>query len=459
MNSWLVLGDILVVKCGASFYCSKSLTFINLSAWLPLMQLTQATPAQLREFEQTLSQQYAELQAQGLKLDLTRGKPSAQQLDLADALDGILAGDYQAPDADTRNYGGLRGILSARELGAELLGTDVKNTLAGGSSSLTLMFMVLLNQYQFGCRDEASAWRHLKAPKMLCPVPGYDRHFSITEKLGIEMINVTMNDDGPDMDQVEALIKADDEIIGMWCVPKYSNPTGTVYSDAVVDRIAKLGLIANPSFRVMWDNAYAVHDLVENPPELSNITERCAAHGTQDSVWQFASTSKITFASAGISFFASSEANVLNFEKLYGVSTIGPDKVNQLRTIKLLPDLASMKAHMQKHSAILKPRFDAVLEALDNELGKEFGTWTRPQGGYFVSLDTKPGLAKNVVELADAAGVKLTAAGAPFPYGKDPENCNIRISPSFPPLHELETAMKVLVTCVKLATIRQQLAG
>ncbi|PWQ92537.1 aminotransferase class I/II-fold pyridoxal phosphate-dependent enzyme [Leucothrix pacifica] len=421
------------------------------------MDIKQASPDQLIEFEQQLSAEYYELQAQNLSLNLTRGKPSAEQLTLSDALDGILNGNYQEETTDTRNYGGLRGIMGARQLGADLMGTDVENTMAAGNSSLSLMYMVQLNQYLYGCCGEASAWKHLTAPKMLCPVPGYDRHFSISENLGIEMINVPMTNQGPDMDEVEHLLQSDDEIIGMWCVPKYSNPTGTVYSDETVDRIAALGKIAHPSFRVMWDNAYAVHDLVAEAPILANITERCKAHGTEDSVWQFASTSKITFAGAGVSFLHSSAENMGNFEQLLGVTTIGADKVNQLRTTQLIPDMQAMYLHMQKHRKILAPKFDIVLSHLANDLGHDFAKWTKPQGGYFVSLDVKQGLAKTVVELADACGVKLTSAGAPFPYGKDPDDTNIRIAPSFPPLQELEQAMKVLTTCVKLATVRQLL--
>ena len=421
------------------------------------MQISQATPEQLQQLEQQFAAEYQQLKDQNLSLDLTRGKPSAEQLDLSNALDGILDGEFKVSKEDTRNYGGLQGIQSARQLGADLLGSDVANTLAAGNSSLSLMYLVQLHHFIYGCRGESSAWEKLKAPKMLCPVPGYDRHFSISENFGIEMVNVAMTDTGPDMDEVERLIKADSDIIGMWCVPKYSNPTGTVYSDETVDRIAALGKIANPHFKVMWDNAYSVHDLVDEPPVLANILERCKAHNTEDCVWQFASTSKITFAGAGVSFISSSEANMQYFERLLSVMTIGSDKVNQLRTVTLLPDMAAMLGHMKKHREILAPKFEVVLKQLSEELG-EYAQWTKPQGGYFVSLDTRPGLAKEVIELASEAGVKLTGAGAPFPYGKDPDNSNIRIAPSFPPVPELEQAIKVLTTCVKLATIRQMLA-
>ena len=420
------------------------------------MQLNNATPEELKQLEQALTAEYEGLKAQGLSLDLTRGKPSSEQLDLADALDGILDGKLvDAAGVDTRNYGGLRGIMSARQLGADILGTDAANTMSVGNSSLNIMYMVMLNNYLYGCDGKETAWSQLQAPKMLCPVPGYDRHFSITENLNIEMINVDMDENGPDMDQVEALIKADSDIIGMWCVPKYSNPTGATYSDEVVDRIAALGKIANSSFRVMWDNAYAVHDLVENFSPLANILERCKAHGTEDSVWQFASTSKVTHAGSGISFVSSTEKNLKNFEKLLGVTTIGADKVNQLRTVKLLPTMDATYAHMAKHRQILAPKFDVVLTALNSELDEQFATWTNPEGGYFVSLDTQPHLAKTVIAMASEAGVVLTGAGAPFPYGKDPKDCNIRIAPSFPPMDELKVAINVLIVCIKLATVRQ----
>ena len=420
------------------------------------MSLNNATPEELKQLEQTLTAQYEGLKAQNLSLDLTRGKPSSEQLDLADSLDGILDGEFiDAAGVDTRNYGGLRGIMSARQLGADLLGTEAAQTMSVGNSSLNIMYMVMLNNYLYGCRGKDTAWSELKAPKMLCPVPGYDRHFSITENFGIEMINVEMDENGPDMDQVEALIKADSDIIGIWCVPKYSNPSGATYSDEVVDRIAALGKIANSSFRVMWDNAYSVHDLVEDFKQLANISDRCKAHGTEDSVWQFASTSKVTHAGSGISFVSSTEDNLKNFEKLLGVTTIGADKVNQLRTVKLLPNMDATYAHMAKHRAILAPKFDLVLTALKSELDSQYATWTKPEGGYFVSLDTQPNLAKAVIAMSSEAGVVLTGAGAPFPYGKDPKDCNIRIAPSFPPMNELKIALNVLIVCIKLATVRQ----
>lgn len=423
------------------------------------MQLDQATPEQLRQWESQLSADYQAILGKKLNLDLTRGKPSADQLDLSDALDGILQGNYIAADGtDTRNYGGLDGLPEAKQLGANIMGVDTASVLVGGSSSLTLMFQTVLTAHLFGLKDAASAWKNEADVKFICPVPGYDRHFTICEQLGIKMITAPMTATGPDMDEVEALIKADKSIKGLWCVPKYSNPTGVVYSSETVARIAKLGLIASPNFRVFWDNAYSVHDLIDNPPQLASISEACRNSGTQDSVIQFASTSKITQAGAGVAFLSASAANLAGFKKALGAATIGPDKVNQIRHTRFLPDSAALTAHMKKHAALLNPRFAAVLTALAGAFdGTDLGAWEKPVGGYFVSFDTRIGCAKETVRLAAEAGVKLTPAGATFPYGQDPENRNIRIAPSVPTVPEVVEAMKVFVTCVKLASVRQQL--
>ncbi len=423
------------------------------------MQLDQATTEQLQQWETELSNQYQTLQAQSLSLDLTRGKPSAEQLSLSDALDGILKGEYLAKDGtDVRNYGGLEGIAEARQLGAEMLGTTPDQVFAGGNSSLTLMFQAVQFAFEYGLTGPESAWKRLKSPKFLCPVPGYDRHFSVCEQVGIELITVPMLATGPDMDQVESMISADPSIVGMWCVPKYSNPTGVVYSDETVERIAKLGKIANAHFRVFWDNAYAVHDLVENPPQLANIAQACAACGTEDSVLQFASTSKITHAGAGVAFLSASMKNLDGFKKILSNGTIGPDKVNQLRHCKLIPDVDALMAHMKKHAGIINPRFSCVLDNLSRAFdGTDLGNWETPEGGYFISFDTRPGCAKAVVKLAAEAGVKLTPAGATFPYGNDPEDRNIRIAPTVPSEGDVDKAMKVFEVCVKLASVKEQL--
>lgn len=423
------------------------------------MQLDQATPEQLRQWEAELTTSYQELQNLSLNLDLTRGKPSAEQLSLSDKLDGILNGNYTAADGtDVRNYGGLDGIEDARQLGARIFQVAPNEVLAGGNSSLTLMFQAASFAYEFGLNGADSAWKNLSEPKFICPVPGYDRHYTVCEQLGIKMITVPMLSTGPDMDKVEALIKADSDIVGMWCVPKYSNPTGVVYSDETVTRIAQLGKIANPAFRVFWDNAYAVHDLVESPPVLANIAEVCRQQGTEDSVLQFASTSKITHAGAGVAFMSGSAANLTGFKGALGTCTIGPDKINQLRHALFLPDEAALTTHMKKHADIIQPRFNCVLENLENAFsGTDLGAWETPVGGYFISFDTQPGCAQAVVKLAAEAGVKLTPAGATFPYGKDPEDRNIRLAPTVPSVEEVDQAMKVFEVCVKLASVRARL--
>lgn len=425
------------------------------------MQLENASLDQLRQWETQLSADYQAILAKKLNLDLTRGKPSAEQLSLSDALDGILAGNYLAADGtDTRNYGGLDGLPEAKQLGAQIMDVEPANVLVGGNSSLTLMFQVMLTAYQFGLKDAASAWKNEGEVKFLCPVPGYDRHYTVCEQLGIKMVNVPMTSTGPDMDAVEALIKADSSIKGMWCVPKYSNPTGVVYSDETVERIAKLGQIASTNFRVFWDNAYSVHDLSANAPRLMSILEACRRHGTEDSVIQFASTSKITHAGSGVAFVAASAVNLAGFKKFLNTCTIGPDKVNQIRHTRFLPNKEALMTHMAKHAALLNPRFEAVLSALSKAFdGTDLGAWEKPLGGYFVSFDTRPNCAKETVRLAAEAGVKLTPAGATYPYGKDPQDCNIRIAPSVPTVPEVVGAMEVFVTCVKLASVRQAIAS
>ena len=408
--------------------------------------------------EADLEQRYAALQAEGLDLDLTRGKPAGDQLVLSVALDGALDGDYRTEDGtDTRGYGGSDGIAEARRLGAAWLGLAPEEILIGGNSSLTLMYLFLLGAHRFGLDGPRSAWADGPgAARFLCPVPGYDRHFSICEDLGIEMIPVPMTGEGPDMDRVEALVSGDPGVRGMWCVPRYSNPTGETYSADTVRRIAVLGRIAAPGFRVMWDNAYAVHRLAGENPAPENVMTHCRAAGTEDSVVQFASTSKVTFAGAGISFFGGSRRNVDWFRSRLSVMTIGPDKVNQLRHTRLLPDMDAVHSHMERHAGLLRPKFDCVRRRLEEGLGNlGMGRWTDPAGGYFVSFWTRPGLAKETVRLASEAGVRLTPAGAAFPYGDDPEDSHIRLAPSFPPLAEVDRAMEVFVTCAKLAAVRQ----
>lgn len=413
---------------------------------------------------QELLKQYREIQAKNLNLDLTRGKPATAQLDLCQGLDGALQGDYRCEDgSDARNYGGGLGIPEARRFAACYLDASPEQVMVGGNSSLQVMYQYVAHALLQGVRGSDSAWRNeLSAGqriKFLCPAPGYDRHFAICEALDIEMIPIAMTEQGPDMDAVEELLRNDPLIKGIWCVPKYANPNGVVYGDAVVERFAGLGKIAGPNFRIMWDNAYAEHHLVDNPPELANLIKLSEAQGTLDNAIVIGSTSKITFAGAGVAFIATSEANIKHFADYLGIATIGPDKVNQLRHVRFLKDMDGLRALMQQHKAILQPKFELVLSHLDKALagksvnGQPLGQWTKPAGGYFVLFDTQPGLADKVVALCAEAGVKLTPAGSTWPYRKDPANSNIRLAPSFPSLAEIDEAMQVFTLCVELATL------
>ena len=386
----------------------------------------------------------------GLRLDLTRGKPAAEQLDLSNDLDGILEGFYLLQGGtDVRNYGGILGIPEARQLGAEFIGATSEQVMVGGNSSLNLMYQYVEHMMPH--------WRG-EPVKFLCPVPGYDRHFTICEHFDIEMITVPLNDDGPDMQQVQELVSQDATIKGIWCVPKYSNPTGNTYSKEIVEQFAEIPKVAGDNFRVFWDNAYAVHDLVEQGDELPSLITAAEKAGTTDSVVMLGSTSKVTFAGAGISFLATSTSQLAAFEKFLANQMIGFDKVNQLRHVRFLKDSDGIKAHMAKHRDIIKPKFELVLNMLEKHLaGKNMASWNSPRGGYFISLDTRPGLATTIISMAADAGVKLTPAGATFPYGKDPENKNIRLAPTFPELAELESAMDVFVTCVELASLNAEL--
>ncbi|MDX1734625.1 MAG: aminotransferase class I/II-fold pyridoxal phosphate-dependent enzyme [Halioglobus sp.] len=426
-----------------------------------ILHIEQLSNNELRELLRSLEEAYAGLAQRNLALDLTRGKPGAEQLALSDPLDGVLCGDYTAADGtDTRNYGGLQGLPEARALFGQVLGAPAQEVLVGGNASLTLMYATIDLALTEGLRGPATAWGNSDVVKFICPAPGYDRHFAICEHLGIEMVTVPMLDTGPDMDRVEQLVAEDDSIRGMWCVPRFSNPTGVVYSEQTVARIAALGRNAHPQFIVMWDNAYALHTLYDDAPELASIREACVAAGTLDNVFQFGSTSKITFAGAGVSFMASSEDNISALMAHLGYRTIGPDKINQLRHVRFFGDMGNLKAQMARHAAIIRPRFEAVLEVLERELaGSGMGSWLAPRGGYFISFDTLPGLAREVVRLAADVGVKLTPAGATFPYGEDPADRNIRLAPTFPALDDVVAAAEAFAVCVKLASVRQRLAA
>lgn len=399
---------------------------------------------------------YAAIKQRGLKLDMTRGKPSNEQLDLANGMLSVLTpSDYKAADGtDTRNYGGLDGLPEMKALFAELLETSAEHVIVGGASSLSMMHDAVVRALLHGVPGGDGPWSKSKL-KFLCPAPGYDRHFAICQHHGIEMIPVELDQNGPDMPTVERLVASDASIKGMWCVPKYSNPTGETYSAEVVKRLAAMKTAA-PDFRLFWDNAYAVHDLESTADRLLEIIAACAEAGHPNRPLEFASTSKISFAGAGVAAMLTSAANVADAKKHLSIQTIGPDKVNQLRHLRFFKDAAGVRAHMQKHAALLRPKFEAVSRVFERELGGSgLAAWTKPRGGYFVSLDTLDGCASEVVRLADEAGVKLTPAGATFPLGKDPRNRNIRVAPSLPPASQVETAMEVVALCVKLASARK----
>jgi DNA-binding transcriptional MocR family regulator len=395
---------------------------------------------------------YTEIQGAGLKLDLTRGKPSSEQLDLSvELLELPGKGKFRAADGtDVRNYGGLQGLPEARALFTGLLGVPVEQIVMGNNASLALMHDTIVYALLKGTCDSEQPWGKQEIA-FLCPVPGYDRHFKICEEHGIKMIPVTLHDDGPDMDEVERLVAGDASIKGIWCVPKYSNPTGTVYSDAVVERLAGMKTAAK-DFRIFWDNAYAVHHLTDEKVAIANLLELCAAKGNANRALVFASTAKITIAGGGIAAVGASKANVAWLLERLFPRTIGPDKVNQLRHVMFLQDAGGIDALMAKHRALLAPKFECVLRVFAEELtGLPGVSWTKPKGGYFISLDVPAGSAKRVVTLAKEAGVVLTPAGATHPLGKDPDDKTIRIAPSFPGLPEVEAAAKVVAVCVQLA--------
>ncbi|QDQ28088.1 aminotransferase class I/II-fold pyridoxal phosphate-dependent enzyme [Chitinimonas arctica] len=394
--------------------------------------------------------QYQAFKELGLKLDMSRGKPAPEQLDLSA---GLLAelGDFKAQDGtDTRNYGGAVGLPEARALFGALLDVPAAQVVVDSNASLSLMHDVIAFALLHGTAGQPS-WREQGAISFLCPVPGYDRHFAICEALGIKMINVPMTDAGPDMDLVESLVAGDAGIKGMWCVPKYSNPGGVVYSDEVVRRLAAMQTAA-PDFRLMWDDAYHFHHLEARAVEIANVLDACAEAGNPDRAIIFASTSKVTHAGAGMAALAASPANIAWWQRHASVRSIGPDKVNQLRHVRFLRDKAGVEALMERHRLLLKPKFDAVHEQFGHLLGNVEGvSWTRPQGGYFIDLLTPPGKAKRTVALAKEAGITLTPAGASFPYGKDPLDRHIRIAPSFPSQQDITSAAKGIALALLLA--------
>lgn len=401
--------------------------------------------------QEALLKRFEEYKAMGLKLDMSRGKPSKEQLDLS--MDMLKPIDYTENGFDVRNYGILDGLQSCKELFAQLLDVDAKNVLVGPAASLNLMYDYICQCYCEGVLG-STPWSKLDSVKFLCPVPGYDRHFTILEHFGIEMINVPMTAEGPDMDVIEELIK-DESVKGMFCVPKYSNPQGITFSDETVKRIARMKPAAK-DFRIVWDNAYCVHDIKDEGDELLNIFRVDGV--SEDMIIEVCSTAKMTFPGAGISALVASDANMKQIKNRLNCQTISYDKMNQLRHVRFFKNLDGIKAHMKKHAAIMKPKFDMVIEHLENELGGlGIASWIDPNGGYFISLDVMDGCAKRVGELCKEAGVTLTTIGATYPYFNDPKDSNIRIAPSLPPVAELDTATRILCVSVKLAAIEKLL--
>jgi DNA-binding transcriptional MocR family regulator len=399
-------------------------------------------------------ERYEEMKRNPVALDITRGKPSAEQLDLSADLMTILGpGDYKSADGtDCRNYGVLDGLPEVRALFAELLEVRPDQVLAGGNSSLSLMHDTLVHALLHGVPDGSGSWLSQQRPRFLCPVPGYDRHFSMLQNFGIEMINVPMTPAGPDMEMVQRLVATDESIKGMWALPKYGNPTGVTFAPEVVAALARMKTAA-PDFRILWDDAYTIHHLEDTPDVLANALVLAEAAGNGNRFLVYTSFSKVTFAGAGVAAMAGSQANLDWMRKHTSMATIGPDKLNQLRHVRLLPSADAVRAHMKKHAAILRPKFACVERVLGQALGDtELARWTRPRGGYFVSLDVLPGRATRVVKMAADVGLKLTPAGSAFPYRKDPRDQNIRIAPSFPTLPELERAMDVLAVAVVCAS-------
>ncbi|MCM1577584.1 MAG: aminotransferase class I/II-fold pyridoxal phosphate-dependent enzyme [Ruminococcus sp.] len=425
------------------------------------MSLKSMTDSELKNFRDKAAAEYEAFKSRGLKLDMSRGKPCPEQLALSMPLLDILNSSSNLIDeggVDVRNYGQLTGITEMKNIFADILGITPEMIIVGGSSSLNLMYDAVARAVTFGVYGSKEPWGKTEGAKFLCPVPGYDRHFSITETFGFEMINIPMTPEGPDMDMVESLVNGDPTVKGIWCVPIYSNPDGYTYSGETVKRFAALKPAA-PDFRIFWDNAYCVHHLKEEHDSLLNIFDEARKNGNEDMIFEFASTSKITFAGAGVSVLAASENNIKQIISLLEIQNISYDKMNQLRHARFFGNADGLQAHMEKHRAILAPKFNLVNETLKAGIGDSgLLTWNVPNGGYFISVNTPDGCAKETVRLCKEAGVVLTGAGATYPYKKDPGDCNIRLSPSFPSLDDLETATELFCVCVKLAAAEKELA-
>ncbi len=420
------------------------------------MQYQSMTPAQLQAERETVAKKFEELKAKGLKLDMSRGKPGKAQLDLVSDILTILNTTEQCvvEGLDVRNYGELEGLPCAKRYFADVLGCKPEECFVGGNASLTLMYDTISKAFTHGLLHSERPWCKEEKVKFLCPAPGYDRHFKITESFGMELITINMTETGPDMDAVEEAVK-DPAVKGMWCVPKYSNPEGVIYSDETIQRIVNLKPAA-PDFLLMWDNAYCVHEFDGDFVPFADILTLCREAGNPDMVFEYASTSKVTLPGAGISVMATSVDNLKYMSKLMGIQSISYDKVNQLRHVLFLKDKENTLALMKKHAEIMKPKFDSVLKALDEQIAPlGIAEWKHPKGGYFVSVDTMDGLAKRTLALCKEAGVVMTGAGATFPYGVDPRDRNIRIAPSLPPVAELDVAIDVFCTCLKLAALEK----
>ena len=413
---------------------------------------------ELLKEKENLEQQFAEIKAKGLKLDMSRGKPSTAQLNLSMGMMDVLDSNADLvceEGVDCRNYGVLDGIKEAKELLADMTEVSPDNIIIYGNSSLNVMYDTVARSMTHGVMG-STPWCKLDKVKFLCPVPGYDRHFKITEHFGIEMINIPMHEDGPDMDMVEEYVNNDPAVKGIWCVPKYSNPQGITYSDETVRRFARLKPAAE-DFRIFWDNAYCIHHLYDDKQDfLLELLYECEKAGNPDMVYKFVSTSKVSFPGSGIAAVAASQRNLDDFRKHMSVQTIGHDKINQLRHVRFFGGIVGMHKHMKKHAEILRPKFEIVEHTLEKELqGAEIGTWTAPRGGYFISFESMDGCAKKIIAKAAEAGVKMTDAGATYPYGNDPHDSNIRIAPSFPTVEELKLATEIFVLSVKLVSIEK----
>lgn len=424
------------------------------------MKYCEMTPEQLAAERASLKTQYDELMAKGLKLNMARGVLCSEQLELTHGMLNILSTKddcFAEAGTDCRNYGVLDGLPEAKKLFADMLEVSTDCIIVGGNASLNLMYDTVVRNMIYGTEDVHEPWAGKKI-KFLCPTPGYDRHFAICESLGIEMINIPLSSDGPDMDMVEKLVSEDESIKGMWCVPKYSNPTGDVYSDEVITRLASMKPAAK-DFRIMWDNAYIVHSLYGEPVKQLNILEEVKKYGNDNMIYVFASTSKISFPGAGVAVMASSPANIAAIKKVMTVQTIGHDKLNQLRHVRYFGSMEGISEQMKRHAAIIAPKFKLVDRVFTERLGElGIASWTKPQGGYFISLDVPEGCATKVYNMMSDLGVTLTPAGATYPYRRDPKDANLRIAPTFPPLNELEQACEALCLCVKIAAIDKRLA-